>query len=341
MSLGINTKSRAEANAQSASAKSLKPVDRPIFITGLGRSGTTIIHTLLSSHPNANWLSLFCAKFPNRPYLNRWLMRGIDIPVLNIYLKRRFVPLENYEFWDFFYRGFFIPCRDLVASDVDRRTAKSMRQAFSQLLTPKRNRLLIKITGCPRISFLHAIFPDAKFIHVTRDGRAVAHSRMRTPFWVGWQGWRGLSLWPEKMPAHYREEWERYQYSFFALAGIEWKAHLDQMAELRRNNPDIDILEVKYEAFCADPIRQVREIADHCELPWDAGFEKRARQFYVESENSKWQKDLTDEQQAILEEVMAVQLVEQGYDLGRPVSHSRAVLSAEAGFDAVGSSLPK
>ncbi len=339
MSLGINTKSRAEASARSE--KSVKPVDRPIFITGLGRSGTTIIHTLLSTHPNANWLSLLCAKFPDRPYLNRWLMRGIDIPLLNIYLKWRFVPLENYEFWDFFYRGFFIPCRDLVASDVDRRTAKSMRQAFGELLTPKRDRLLIKITGCPRISFLHAIFPDAKFIHVTRDGRAVAHSRMRTPFWVGWQGWRGLSLWPEKMPTYYQQEWERHRHSFFALAGIEWKAHLDQMAELKRNYPHIDILEVKYEAFCADPIRQVREIAEHCELPWDTNFEARARRFYVESENRKWQAELTEEQQAILEDVMAVQLIEQGYDVDRSVSRGRAALAAEGGFDAVGSSVPR
>jgi omega-hydroxy-beta-dihydromenaquinone-9 sulfotransferase len=341
MSLGINTKSRADASARSAPAKPLKPLDRPIFITGLGRSGTTIIHTLLSTHPNANWLSLFCAKFPDRPYLNRWLMRGIDIPLVNIYLKRRFVPLENYEFWDFFYRGFFIPCRDLVASDVDLRTAKSIRQAFAQLLTAKRNRLLIKITGCPRISFLHAIFPDAKFIHVTRDGRAVAHSRMRTPFWVGWQGWRGLSLWPETMPPHYQQEWERHQYSFFALAGIEWKAHLDQMAELRRNYPHIDILEVKYEPFCANPIRQVQEIAEYCQLPWDAAFEARARRFYVESENRKWQAELTEEQQAVLEEVMAVQLAEQGYEVGRAAFRDRAVLAAEAGFDAVGSSLPR
>ncbi len=323
---------------RSVRAEAFTPVDRPIFITGLGRSGTTIIHTLLSTHPNANWLSLLCAKFPDHLYLNRWLMRAIDIPLVNIYLKRRFVPLENYEFWDFYYRGFFIPCRDLVASDADLRTAKSMRRAFAQLLTPKRNRLLIKITGCPRISFLHAIFPDAKFIHVTRDGRAVAHSRMRTPFWVGWQGWRGLSLWPEKMPAHYQQEWERYQYSFFALAGIEWKAHLDQMAELRRNYPHIDILEVKYEAFCADPSRQVQEIAEHCELAWDSAFEARVKRFFVESENRKWQTELTEGQQAILQEVMAVRLIEQGYDVGQTESRDRSVPSAQAGLDPVGSS---
>jgi hypothetical protein len=315
MSLGINTKSSAEGARRPNASKALKPVDRPIFITGLGRSGTTIIHTLLSKHPNVNWLSLLCAKFPERLYLNRWLMHALDVPLINIYLKRRFVPLENYPFWDHCYGGFGYPCRDLFASDVDVCSAKSIRRAFGQLATSKRSRVLIKITGCPRISFLHAIFPDAKFIHVTRDGRAVAASRMKAPFWNGWCGWRGFSLWPEEMPAHYEREWESHGHSFVALAGIEWKAHIDQMTEVRRRFPHINILEVKYEAFCADPVGQLRGIAEYCELPWYADFEARLRKQYVGSENSKWQSQFTEEQQAILQQVLADYMVEQGYEL--------------------------
>lgn len=315
MSLGINTKSNAQGARNSKSNKAQKPVDRPIFITGLGRSGTTIIHTLLSKHPNVNWLSLFVAKFPARLYLNRWLMRWIDVPLVNIYLKHRFVPLENYPFWDHYYGAFGYPCRDLLASDIDVRSAKAIRRAFGELTTAKRNRMLIKITGAPRISFLHAIFPDAKFIHVTRDGRAVAASRMKAPFWNGWRGWRGFSLWPERMPAHYEQEWERHGHSFVALAGIEWKAHIDQMAEVRRAYPNINILEVKYEAFCADPVRQLRAISDYCELPWEADFAAQMAKQYVNSENSKWESELTREQQALLNQVVADYMIEQGYDV--------------------------
>jgi omega-hydroxy-beta-dihydromenaquinone-9 sulfotransferase len=242
-------------------------------------------------------------------------MRALDIPLVNIYLKRRFVPLENYPFWDHYYGGFGYPCRDLFASDVDVRSAKSLRRAFGQLVTSKRNRVLIKITGCPRISFLHAIFPDAKFIHITRDGRAVAASRMKAPFWNGWRGWRGFSLWPEEMPAHYEQEWERHGHSFVALAGIEWKAHIDQMTEVRQRFPHINILEVKYETFCADPVQQLRGIAEYCELPWYPDFEARLRKQYVASENSKWQSEFTEEQQAILQQVLADYMVEQGYEV--------------------------
>src|SRR5580700_8918059 len=99
MSLGINTKPSQPSTAAGA-GQERPAVVKPIFLSGLGRSGTTIIHTVLSDHPRANWLSLFTSKFPARPEFNRWLMRGIDIPLLKIPLKWRFVPLENYEFWN-------------------------------------------------------------------------------------------------------------------------------------------------------------------------------------------------------------------------------------------------
>jgi hypothetical protein len=330
MSLGINTRSTTTSDNRSQHRKTPRPVDRPIFITGLGRSGTTIIHTLLSKHPNANWLSLLVAKFPDRLYLNRWLMWTLDIPLLNIYLKWRFVPLENYPFWDHYYGGFGYPGRDLYESDVDNTTAKGIRRAFSQLVTGKRNRLLIKITGAPRISFLHAIFPDAKFIHVTRDGRAVAASRMKAPFWTGWKGWREFSLWPDRMPVHYEREWERHQHSFVALAGIEWKAHIDQMREVRRDYPHINIMEVRYESFCADPLNQMQEVARFCELDWNAKFENQMKQEYVSSENSKWQNQFTPEQRAILEDVLRERLIEQGYAIEHDVGQQTAGHTAGA-----------
>jgi len=310
MSLGINTKPFKESLVPGCA----KPIDRPIFITGLGRSGTTLIHTMLSTHPHVSWLSLLCGKFPGRPYLNRWLMSVFDVPILNIYFKRRFLPLENYAFWDFYFPGFSHPSRDLVASDVSLRTRKALRGVASELLTRKRNRLLIKITGLPRISFLYAIFPNARFVHVVRDGRAVANSRLSAPFW---KGWHGLNIWGGQMPEHYRQEWDQCRRSFVALAGIEWKTHMDQLEAVKGENPNIDICQVRYEHFCAAPIAELKRIADHCELPWDRQFETAARSFHVQNENEKWKTDLTDEQCAILEKVLGFYLVKYGYEKGQ------------------------
>jgi omega-hydroxy-beta-dihydromenaquinone-9 sulfotransferase len=311
MSLGINTRPPRKP-ALLVRAGRRVPIEKPIFVGGLGRSGTSIIHTMLSIHPHVNWLSLLCGKFPERPYLNRWLMRAIDVPILNLYLKYRFVPLENYAFWDAHFGGFFRPCRDLVDSDVSERTRRTLPKAVSQLLTLKRHRLLIKITGFPRISFLHGIFPDAKFVHVIRDGRAVANSRMNVPFWTGWQGTTKWSAGP--LPEHYAQEWQKHKCSFVALAGIEWKLHMDQFERVKRDYPHIDICEVRYESFCEDPARELKRIADYCELCWPAEYEAAIRKRYVSSENEKWKKDLTEEQQESLGEVLRSYLIKYGYE---------------------------
>jgi hypothetical protein len=69
-----------------------------------------------------------------------------------------------------------------------------------------------------------------------------------------------------------------------------------------------------YLLFCTNPIAELRRIANHCELPWSEQFERAAQAFHVRNENHKWKSDLTDEQCAILEEVLEPYLVKYGYE---------------------------
>jgi hypothetical protein len=52
-------------------------------------------------------------------------------------------------------------------------------------------------------------------------------------------------------------------------------------------------------------------------LPWSEQFERAAQAFHVSNENQKWESDLTDEQRAILEEVLGPYLVKYGYEKGQ------------------------
>ena len=55
---------------------------------------------------------------------------------------------------------------------------------------------LHKFTGWPRAGLLHAVFPEARFVHVVRDGRAVASSLVQQPWWPGFGGPGGVELRP-------------------------------------------------------------------------------------------------------------------------------------------------
>ena len=161
----------------------------PLFIVGTGRCGSSALHQLLSHHPHLAWLSQLCARFPAHPEVNRLAMLLLDSGLPSEFVRKHVRPSEAYAYWDHHFPGFSEPCRDLVREDVNGRIGETLRASLSQMLTPQRHRLLIKITGWPRVGFLKAIFPDARFVHVYRDGRAVACSLLERPWWGGWQGW--------------------------------------------------------------------------------------------------------------------------------------------------------
>jgi len=226
-------------------------------------------------------------------------------------LGARLRPGENYRFWDRFAYGFSEPCRDLVRSDVSTRVKKQVRAAFEPMLTSKRHRLLIKITGWPRVGFLNEIFEDAKFIHVLRDGRAVASSLLHVNFWRGWygpQGWRAGLLSPEDQAT-----WESFGRSFTALAGIEWRIQMRAMEAARQAVEPERFLEVRYETVCEHPVESFRQVAEFAELPWSAEFEREIRSGDVRPPSGRWRDDLTPAQRAMLDDLLRDDLRRYGY----------------------------
>ena len=63
------------------------------------------------------------------------------------------------------------------------------------------------MTGWPRAGFLHAVFPDARYVNVIRDGRAVANSWLQMDWWLGYRGPEHWHFGP--LSDEHREVWER------------------------------------------------------------------------------------------------------------------------------------
>lgn len=291
-------------------------VNQPIFIVGVGRSGSSIFHQMMCWHPQVAWLSKLCDVFPRSTYINRGLMQLIDVPLVNQIIRQLIRqeiinPSEAYTFWEFYCSGFRRPCRDLTAADVTLKKKRRLRQVLSQVLTPKRERLLVKITGWSRMDFLQDIFEDAKFIHIVRDGRAVVNSMVEVDWWEGWRGphnWRWGELTPQQ-----QEEWEKYDRSFVALAAIELNILMEAMQQAKQKIKPENFLEIKYEQLCADPVGIFKDVIQFCDLDWQPEFEQTLRQFNLKDSNYKWQEDLTEQQQEVLEQAIAAYQTTYGY----------------------------
>jgi hypothetical protein len=300
-------------------------ITKPIIMLGTGRCGSTAFQRLVATHPGLMWLSAFSSLYPDNLAWNRWAVTAMGSPLVRRLLGGKIRPGENYRFWDRHTFCFSEPCRDLVASDVTDRVKKQVRAAIEQTLTSKRNRLLVKITGWPRIGFLNEIFGDAKFIHIVRDGRAVANSLLHVNFWRGWQGpqgWRAGLLSPEDQAT-----WEGYDRSFTALAALEWRIQMRAIEAARGAVDPARFLEVKYERFCEQPLETYRQVLAFAELPEPADIEREVEAASIRRVNDHWRADLTTGQLALLDDLLHEDLLRYGYD---------AIPSAERLQEAVG-----
>jgi hypothetical protein len=289
---------------------------RPIIIVGTGRCGSTVFHRQLAKHPDVMWLAGFCDRYPTRPGWNRRAVTAMSNPVLRRLLGRKVQPGECYRFWDKYAYGFSEPCRDLVRTDLTLRVKQQVRAVMESMLTSRRNRLLIKITGWPRVGYLNEMFEDARFIHLVRDGRAVASSLLHVGFWRGWhgpQGWRAGLLSPEDEAI-----WERHGRSFVALAGLEWRIQMRAMDAARRSVDANRFLEIKYETYCAQSLETTRRVLEFADLPNSPEFERQLAATPIKNANERWREGLTEAQQRILDEILLDDLVRYGYDPSHP-----------------------
>lgn len=286
---------------------------RPIFIIGTGRCGSTIFHDILAHHSRLAYLSGLCVKFPLRPHLNRWAMHLLDVPFCGHMIRRKLPPVEAWAFWEEHCRGFRRPSRDLLASDLRPHVKVRLNRVLQQMVTKRRARLLVKLTGWPRTGFLAEAFPDALFVHILRDGRAVANSLLDSDYWLGYQG-PGQCRWGNLDPQQQRE-WEETGKSFVALAGIQWKILMDAFKEARDRLPPAQYLQVNYDDFIARPHDVFGDVLSFCDLDFSLEFKASLDAFRLESANFKWKKQLTNPQQKQLEAVLADDLVKWGIPL--------------------------
>jgi hypothetical protein len=298
-------------------------IDRPLFVIGTGRSGLTPLLDLIAYHPGFGWLSQYNARWPARRELSR-LSRLVEVPGLRGRLKFRLLPYvpthdESYPFWNALFRGFGRPVRDLEAEDVTPLVRARTRRAVAEVLRHHgKERFVAEYSGWSRVGFMKEIFPDARFIHILRDGRAVANSLVHVDWWQGWEGVYRWRLGP--LPSELMETWEKHGRSFLALAGLYWKILVNNIAEKTAALPAGDFLLVRYEDLVRDPPGKAAECIAFAGLdPEDRRFRRHLPSVRIVDANSvtlnipSWRDNMGPDQASMLEEVLGEELARYGY----------------------------
>lgn len=259
-------------------ARPASDLERPIFFIGMPRGGTTIMFAGFAANRALGWFSQYMERFPSVPgiaALNRMTTilpgtrkavarRGEARPLRS---RSQIAPVEAYGIWsrccgEEFIDGYLL---GVTATPPQRRCMR--RRVRRTLLLQGKPRFAAKLTGPGRIGYLTSIFPEACFVNVVRDPRAVVESLMRVPFWretsryrePAWHG--GLAeddLQALKTSANPE-----------ALAAVQWRAVLrttrEEAARIARGR----YTEAKYEDFIADPHRTLSALFDFAGLSDD------------------------------------------------------------------------
>lgn len=226
------------------------PVDRPIFILAPPRQGTTVLHECIGSHPDVGYFNRANKKFMRYPRFAQFVTR------LGLYGDH---PRESHKIWEQFIKG-----EDDVrlAGDATPEMKKWYHSFIEAVLKARRaTRFVNKIpSNTFRVPWLDALFPDALFVQIVRDWRAVVSStvikREKDHPQGGWfgvmpHGWRAWEKEPPEMGA--------------AWSFVEAHKFLEEQEAAFGSR----YMKVWYEDLCRDPVTVMKEVFKHCDLSWN------------------------------------------------------------------------
>jgi hypothetical protein len=245
-----------------AASRAATQVDRPVFIVGMGRSGTTLLGRILAAHPGVGFL--------NEPKAMWHLIRD-DEDIVGSYAEPHTGRLY------------------LSAEDVDEGVTQRAHALFAWYLRASRSvRVVDKYPELVfRHTFVRAIFPDARFLIAVRSPWATLKSVAswsnsyagESADWWGVHDQKWDILWSQGV-AENPDNSDlaaldlANETSHLTRAAIEWVVTMRAAISLGCVDPRARI--VRYEELGRHPRDVVRDTLSFCELPASARTEAYA-----------------------------------------------------------------
>jgi len=239
----------------------MKKVEKPIFILGTGRSGTTILGLLMSMHKEVGFL--------NEP---KALWHSVN---------RHEDLIGSYTMEDAHYFLDASDADDDQKKDIHKLFGAYLRSTFSQRVVDKYPELIF------RVPYVKALFPDAKFLFLVRNGwdtcgsikywseRLGETTDTETHDWWGRDNrkWNLLVEQVIKQDSYYKDVWSVIDeiVSHTDMAALEWISTMRQGMAVQEESPD-SVFRVDYEKLVDDPEIVLSTVREFCEIEEDPIF---------------------------------------------------------------------
>ncbi len=245
---------------------------RPLFLLGAGRSGTTLLYKLLCLHPKVAYISNYDVRFP--PFaahvfgrlanpdmagkLASWFSRQGNAYFVQRPMVRRFIrtPVEG----EALYAACGIPLSPASQQRLEANAIRKIRQRFSALCDAYRADTLVtkRTANNRRIHLLEQAFPDARYVHLLRDGRAVARSLAK----VEW--WRQHTVWWDGRTA---DAMERAGMSRAEICARNWAEEIRAIRSGLQNVDAQRVTTIRFDELLGEPVSILRTILAFAQVP--------------------------------------------------------------------------
>jgi Sulfotransferase family len=293
-----------------------------VFLIGAPRSGTTLLYKSLALNPSYSYVSNYNERLPrwevtalvNRlpawvPSARRRVWFGGAVGNAYVYnggrpLIHKLLPMPT-EGESVFARCGLpeAPTPDDAPTGAE---AAALRRTFEQLRRyGGGQRLLCKrIANNVRLPLLAEAFPDASFVLLTRDGRAVASSLQKVNWWPGfWVFWYGSTT----------DRWEAAGGDPAELAARHW---VEEVAAIERGLeaiPAEQVRSLRYEDFVTEPIEHLTAVAEWTGVDPSPSWQAELRRLSFPKSTELWRAEVDPDTLALFERIQRDTLRRYGY----------------------------
>ena len=269
-------------------------LDRPVFVLGAPRSGTTLLYRVLRVHRElAHWR-----------------------------------PSEAHEVWELDYhpalRGW--ESNVLTEADLNEEAARRIHRSFYLVAGDGRRFVDKTPRNTLRVPFMEALFPDARYVFLRRDGRENVNSLINAWRSPRYRVYRLPE--PHSIPGADPSWWKFVLYPGWredtsgpleVVCAKQWALSNRYALESAGAAPPERWIDVGYEDLVDDPAAVVANILERLELPPDAGVRRAAEgvrstpvNVVTPPERGKWKRE-NPQEIARIEPLIESEMKRMGY----------------------------
>lgn len=303
------------------------PILQPIFIVGCHRSGTTVLYEALAKHPDLVYFTNASNLLPKFPILSNIFcgLLGLDDAVQERFLQdgitiTPFTPNEGIRIWERYASEQADYCLDETYDNPQMKNY--LKLTIRKHLKHFHGKRFINKNpdNSVRIRYLNELFPDAYFINIIRDGRAVCSSLLKArdlaENFFGPNHRHSTSGIKTNNWQEIKQVWDSNP---VAGSGMLWQAVIETIERDRDSISKTRYMELRYEDFVAQPLKYLRQMVNFCQLPWEPSteslLEKTASKITLNERNNAWRRRLSSDELNCLMNIIGTTMVQYGYEV--------------------------